>query len=177
MKDVELRLISQLMKNSRRSDRELAKALGVSQPTVSRTIKKLEKDGIIREYTMIPDFAKLGYELMSTTFIRTHEKAKPEESERVREAAAEEVNKNIFPDLLIERGIGLGFEGMIITLHRSYSDYSKQLQYTRTRPFVIADRVESFLVNLKDKVHYRSLTLSLIADDLIQRNEEEGKES
>lgn len=30
MKDVELRLVSELMKNSRRSDRELAKTLGVS---------------------------------------------------------------------------------------------------------------------------------------------------
>jgi DNA-binding Lrp family transcriptional regulator len=36
MKDVELRLISELLKNSRRSDRELAKVLHVSQPTVGR---------------------------------------------------------------------------------------------------------------------------------------------
>ena len=43
LKDVELRLVSELMKNSRRSDRELGKAIHVSQPTVSRTIKKLEK--------------------------------------------------------------------------------------------------------------------------------------
>ena len=64
MKDVELRLISELMKNSRRSDRELAKATGVSQPTISRMIKKLEKERIIKEYTMIPDFVKLGYEIM-----------------------------------------------------------------------------------------------------------------
>jgi hypothetical protein len=42
MKNIELKLISELMKNSRRSDRELAKAIGVSQPTVSRLIKKLE---------------------------------------------------------------------------------------------------------------------------------------
>ena len=45
MKDVELKLISELMKNSRRSDRELAKTIGVSQPTVSRLIRKLEKNG------------------------------------------------------------------------------------------------------------------------------------
>lgn len=44
MKDVELKLISELLKNSRRSDRELAKTLGVSQPTVSRTLKRLEKE-------------------------------------------------------------------------------------------------------------------------------------
>jgi DNA-binding Lrp family transcriptional regulator len=49
MKDIERRLISELMKNSRRSDRELAKALGTSQPTITRG--KLEREGIIKEYT------------------------------------------------------------------------------------------------------------------------------
>jgi len=48
IKDVELRLISELMKNSRRSDRELAKAISVSQPTVSRMIKKLESEGTLK---------------------------------------------------------------------------------------------------------------------------------
>jgi DNA-binding Lrp family transcriptional regulator len=62
LSNVELRLISELMKNSRRSDRELGKVLGISQPTVSRMIKKLEKEGVIKEYNMMPDFAKLGYE-------------------------------------------------------------------------------------------------------------------
>ena len=70
MKETELRLISELMRNSRRSDRELAKVLGVSQPTVGRMIKKLEKEGITKEYTMIPDFCKLGYGLLVLTFVR-----------------------------------------------------------------------------------------------------------
>jgi len=68
VKDVELKLIYELIKNSRRSDRELAKAIGTSQPTVSRMIKKLKKEGAIREYTMIPDFSKLGYKIMALTF-------------------------------------------------------------------------------------------------------------
>jgi hypothetical protein len=38
VKDVELKLIYELIKNSRRSDRELARVLKVSQPTVSRMI-------------------------------------------------------------------------------------------------------------------------------------------
>jgi DNA-binding Lrp family transcriptional regulator len=48
VKDVELKLVSELMKNSRRSDREMARVLGLSQPTVGRMIKKLEKR---RNYT------------------------------------------------------------------------------------------------------------------------------
>jgi DNA-binding Lrp family transcriptional regulator len=177
LKDTELRLISELMKDSRRSDRELAKVIGASQPTITRTRRKLEKEGYIKEYTMIPDFAKLGYELMSVLFVKVKDRAKPEDFKRASEATAEEVNKNVFPDLLNEAGMGLGFDGIIITLHRSYSDYTKQLNYARSRSFIQSERVDGFLVNLKDPVHFRSLTLSVVANDLINKNKEEIKPS
>ena len=70
LKDTETALISELMKNCRRSDRELARAIGVSQPTVSRMIKRLEKEGVVNEYTMIPDFRKLGYNLCAFIFLK-----------------------------------------------------------------------------------------------------------
>ncbi len=76
MKDLEIRLISELMKNSRRSDRQIAKELGVSQPTVSRTIARLEKEGVLREYTAIPDFRRLGYNLVAITFGNVREELK-----------------------------------------------------------------------------------------------------
>lgn len=52
MKAVDSKLLYELMKNSRRSDRELAKVLGISQPTVSRRRIALEKNFIddIRRY-------------------------------------------------------------------------------------------------------------------------------
>jgi DNA-binding Lrp family transcriptional regulator len=50
---LDLKLIAELMKNSKQSDRELAKKLGVSQPTVTRTRTRLEKEGYIKEYTLI----------------------------------------------------------------------------------------------------------------------------
>ena len=177
LKDTELRLLSELMKDSRRSDRELARAIGVSQPTITRMRGRLEKEGYIKEYTMIPDFAKLGYELMSVSFITVKNNARPDENKAVVTAAAEEVNKKVFPDLLIERGIGLGSDGIIITLHRNFSDYTERVNYTKSRPFVQTNRVESFLIDLKDSVHFRSLTLSVVADDLIKKNKEETKRS
>jgi DNA-binding Lrp family transcriptional regulator len=36
MREIELKVLSELMKNSRVSDRELAKKIGSSQPTVTR---------------------------------------------------------------------------------------------------------------------------------------------
>jgi len=70
MKDIELKVLIELIKNSHRSDRELARAVGVSQPTLSRTRKKLEKQGMIKEYTIIPDYPRLGLALMSITFTK-----------------------------------------------------------------------------------------------------------
>lgn len=57
MKKIEWKILSELMKNSKISDRELVDKIDSSQPTVNRHRKRLEKQGYIREYTMIPDFA------------------------------------------------------------------------------------------------------------------------
>jgi DNA-binding Lrp family transcriptional regulator len=69
MKDIASRLVSELMKNSRRSNKQLAKGIGRSQPTVSGIFKKMEKQGLIRENTLIPDCNKLGYEIVAFTFM------------------------------------------------------------------------------------------------------------
>ncbi|MGC9346262.1 MAG: Lrp/AsnC family transcriptional regulator, partial [Candidatus Bathyarchaeales archaeon] len=58
-------LLYEFMKNSKRSDRELAKAVGVSQPTITRMRKNLEKLGYIREYTIMPALEKLGFEIIT----------------------------------------------------------------------------------------------------------------
>jgi DNA-binding Lrp family transcriptional regulator len=41
LKDLQLKLIDELIKDSRRSDRELADRIGASQPTVARLRTKL----------------------------------------------------------------------------------------------------------------------------------------
>ena len=89
VKMIERKLIAELMENSRRSDRELARVVGVSQPTVSRMVKRLEKEGYIREYTMIPDFQKLGYELVALTFLKLKGNLSLEEAEKARKTTKE----------------------------------------------------------------------------------------
>ena len=54
-------LLLELLKDSKRSDREIAKVLGVSQPTVSRMRWRLEEEGWIKDFTVIPDFVKMGF--------------------------------------------------------------------------------------------------------------------
>ena len=60
-----MKLLLELLKDSKRSDREISKVLGVSQPTISRTRQRLSEKGIIQEFTVIPDFVKLGFQIMA----------------------------------------------------------------------------------------------------------------
>jgi DNA-binding Lrp family transcriptional regulator len=162
MKDVELRLISELMRNSRRSDRQLAKAIGVSQPTVSRMIKKLEKEGVIKEYTMIPDFKRLGYQIMGVSFYGRGEPTKKEEKEELVKAAVEFESKNPHASLMAVNGIGLGKSRMFITFYRDYSSYMGAMQAARSLPHLSPESLESFLVDLNES-NYRLLSLEQVA--------------
>lgn len=170
LKEIELKLLSELMKNSRRSDRELAKVLGVSQPTVSRTIRKLEEKGIIREYTMIPDFSKTGYHLMALTFAKFHEKLTSEQLEKAKSVAQERLAE-IGQAILLERGIGLNSNGVVVSLHKDYSSFLELHQWLRQFPFLGSYDVEAFIINLDDEVHYRYLTFSTLANHLLTMNE------
>jgi DNA-binding Lrp family transcriptional regulator len=71
-----LKLLFALIKNSKRSDRDLAKILGFSQPTVTRVRKALEKEAI-KQYTIIPNLPYLGFDIIAFTFSCTKELVHP----------------------------------------------------------------------------------------------------
>lgn len=166
MKEVEIALISELLKNSRRSDRELAKAIGTSQPTVSRLIKKLEKAGVIKEYTMIPDFRKLGYELLGFTFVKLKKLSK-EELDAARETARQSLKENTFGIVMLERGIGFGYDGLFVSFYKDYTDYAAHKDQLRQFRFLDVGCMETFLVSLTDKIRYRPLTFATLAQSLL----------
>jgi DNA-binding Lrp family transcriptional regulator len=170
MKDVELKLISELMKNSRRSDRELAKTIGVSQPTVSRLIRKLEKNGYIQEYTMIPNLEKLGYQIMALIFVK-HKELSSDDFLKARTVAQHDFRNAPTEIILFERGIGEEHTGVIISFHKDYASYTKLASRTRQYPFLEHVATKSFLINLKEEVHYRPLTLKTLAENILSQKE------
>jgi len=171
LKEAELKLIAELIKNSRRSDRELAKATGLSQPTVSRLRTKLEKEGYIKEYTAIPDFEKLGYELMGITFLKLRKTLEPEQIEETRQIAKEKLEKSRFGIIMLERGLGLKYDGVVVALYEDYANYLKHVDALKQFPYFEISAIESFLINLKDTVHYRPLTFKALAEHLLIKNE------
>jgi len=166
-REMELMILSELMKDSRRSDRELAKQLKMSQPTVSRIRNKLEKAGYIEEYTLIPNFTKLGYNLMALTFIaRAKEYAKQDVSTLFREAQKWAI-KTGFDTVMALRGMGLGYDAVILSFHESYTAFQERIKEIKQFPYIDVERIASFLVDLNDKVQYRPLTFATLADHLL----------
>jgi len=167
LKEAELKLVVELMKNSRRSDRELAKATGLSQPTVSRLRMKLEKGGYIKEYTMIPDFEKLGYEILAITFVKLGKNLEPEQIDEARRIAKEDLEKTPFAVVMLERGLGLKYDGVIVAFYEDYVAYSKHMDVLKQYSFLETSEIESFLISLKDTVRYRPLTFKALAEHLL----------
>jgi DNA-binding Lrp family transcriptional regulator len=167
LKDTELRLICALIKDSRESDRELAKRIGVSQPTVSRTRERLEKEGYI-EYTGIPNLEKLGFEILAMTFADWKIEQYPDK----RVSTAKQFIMD-HPNLIfVSSGIGSGLKSdrVAVSVHKSYSDYSKFMSEVRSEWGEFMEVTATFVVSLPDSRPLRSLTFRYLADCLEKEN-------
>jgi len=67
--EIDRKLLRELLTNSKRSYRELARALGVSAATVINHVQRLESAGGIKDYSARLDHERLGYELTVVTEI------------------------------------------------------------------------------------------------------------
>lgn len=170
LKDVEIRIIVELMKNSRRSDREIAHAVGCSQPTVSRLIKRLEKEGVIREYTMVPDFKKLGYEIMAVVSFGLKSPMSRAQFQEVEKHISEINDDGFHPGFIGVNGMGSGRKNrLFVSFYRSYSDYSQEVSLIKRAPYLEGRSLESFLVDLNEEpVGVGVLSLSTIAKSQLE---------
>ena len=180
LKDIERKMLSELMKNSRRSDRELSKAIGTSQPTATRIRTKLEKEGFVKEYTAIPNFSKIGYDILSLTFIKLDVKRSlpPQGIEEYREMHYQAFSKEPNAILIIKRGMGLGYDAVIISLHQDYSSCDKFRTFIRQNMTDRITGIDTFLVNLEEEQNSIPLSFNLLATQmlsLIDKDKPQGK--
>jgi len=168
--NIEMRLISELMKNSHRSDRELARALKTSQPTVTRTRTRLEKEGCLREYTVIPDFHKLGFELASINLVSVKKGLSKEELEKAHEIQLKNMVEGLVEEIvLFNTGLGGNYNAVVVAVHKDYSDYSKFIGKIQASAYV--ESRLGFLVDLSEKTQYRHFTFSTLAKHLLTMSE------
>ena len=67
--EIDKKIVNEYLQDSRLSYREIAKRLGLAVGTIMTRTKKLELQGIIKDYTVILDHNKLGYDLTAITEI------------------------------------------------------------------------------------------------------------
>ena len=156
MKKIMLRLLLELMKGSRRSDRELAKVLDVSQPTVSRMRSRLVKEGIIQDFTVIPDFVKMGYEIMAITGFKS--KIKKELREKAMKVTMEKPNI-----IFAARAQGMGKNAVVISMHKSYACFSKFITELLVEGGDDLENYDTLLISLGNLV-VKPLSLKYLAD-------------
>ncbi|MDH5461601.1 MAG: winged helix-turn-helix transcriptional regulator [Candidatus Bathyarchaeota archaeon] len=158
-KELPHQLLRELLKNSKRSDRELAKVLGVSQPTITRTRQKLEKNGIIEGYTIIPNFKKMGFEILGMTLIKMRpEILETEMTKRIKERAAQ------FPTaIFVSNGEGLNTNFVVISFNRNFTEYHNRLNILRSDWKDFIENIESFIISIGEG-EYKRLSLTYLKD-------------
>jgi DNA-binding Lrp family transcriptional regulator len=144
-----------MMGHSKRSDREIAKKLYISQPTVTRTRRWLETNGFINEYTLIPNFSKIGLELVAFTFVKlragnleTHQEV------RNRDKPFLDENPNVVMAL---HGEGMGCNGVLVSLHKNFAEFTSFMRDLKTE-MIDSEIAGSFLASLTNMHQYRDLT-------------------
>lgn len=111
------------MKDSHRSDRQLAKSLGVSQPTVTRRRAMLEEN-FIEGYTVIPKFGQIGFEIAAITFLKSKLKCqtggeKAQALQKMKEWYTKQTNV-----VLVLEGRGMGWDGVCISVHENFENFA-----------------------------------------------------
>jgi len=162
LKPIDYKLLFELLKDSHRSDRQLAKALGISQPTVTRRRTMLEKD-YIEGYTILPKFGRIGFEIVAFTFLKSklNHKTGQERAEvlkKLKDWYMEQPNV-----VLVMDGRGIGWDAICVSLHKSYSDYA---EFIRTHDSELSELIvesQTFHADLKPGVIIKPFNLKYLA--------------
>ena len=149
-------LLLEYLKDSKRSDRELAKVLGVSQPTVSRMRERLVKEGLIKHFTIIPDFVEMGYEIMAISFFKL--KVDEKSLEKAKKVAMAKPNI-----IFASRGQGMRKNGVMLSLHKSFTDFCNFLSDFRLEGGDTLQDCDSLLISLKGRI-IKPLSLAYLAE-------------
>lgn len=162
LKLIDYQLLFELMKDSHRSDRQLAKALGISQPTVTRRRAMLENN-IIDGYTVIPKFGKMGFEIAAFTFLKTKlNHVKNEEKEKILKELQDWYTKQ--PNVvLVAEGEGLGWDAVCISLHENYTQFAKFKRTQESELSNVISETQSFHIDLKEESAIKPFNLKYIS--------------
>lgn len=149
------RLLFAMIKNSKRSDRDLAKNLHISQPTITRLRKILEKEAIF-QYTAIPRPAYLGFDIVAFTFTRAKDYIQPfweSKSEWLRSKPSV---------ICATTGQGMDADATIVTVHRDYADFTRFYHELRTVCGEYCEEFRTFIISLSGSEQVKNFTYNYL---------------
>ena len=138
--DIDRELLKELLADSKRSYRELAKAIGVSAATVINHVQRLESAGVIKDYSIRLDHERLGYELTVITEIIVS-KGKLLETE-------EEISK--IPNTCAVYDITGQTDAMVVVKFKSRSNLSDFTKKLLAMPYVERTNTHVVLTTMKE---------------------------
>jgi len=152
-----LGLLSELIKNSRQTDRNLAKILGMSQPSVTRNRKTLERE-VIRQYTAIPNLTYLDFEIAALTFFSTRNSL-----QAFTDKVSEWTEKQ--PSVLFaSTGQGIESTAFMVSVHKDYTSFAKFQHDFRTECSEHLQDHKTFILSPKADIILKHFSLNSLVE-------------
>jgi len=137
---IDRKILSEYLKDARSSFREVASKIGVAVGTVLSRVRKMEKEGMIKGYSVMLDHEKLGYELTAITEI-TVSKGKLLEMEK-------EIAK--FPNICAVYDVTGLTDAIVIAKFHDREELSKFTKALLAMPFVERTNTHIVLTTVKE---------------------------
>ncbi len=141
--NLDLEILKALSKNSRLSTREISRVVKKSPSLVHLRIKRLEKCGLIKNYTTLIDYTKLGYTIHALTLLQVEGAHIGE----VEDFLSKEPNVKAVYDITGEYDIAF------ISVFKSVSDLDSFIKRILKNPYIKRSVTSIILRVVKDTPH------------------------
>ncbi len=134
-------ILRELLLDSRKSIRRISRKIGIPSSTIYDRIKKLEKNRVIRKYTIVLDEKKLGYTVKALILINV-------DGKKIREVE-EEIARN--PNVQVVLDITGEFDIAVIAVFRSIEELDKFVKSLLKMPAIRQTRTSIAFRTIKQE--------------------------
>ena len=161
------RLLLEYLKDSSRTDSQIAKELGVSQATVSRLKQKLIKEKFIRHFSAIPNLDKIGYEILAISLVKFNTELVLQNLPKIEKMAKNWTKTR--PEILFDaRAEGTDVDVVNFSIHKNYAAYKDFLTETKRAWGNLLTDVRFILIDLKGPLG-KPFSFEYLAQDLDEK--------
>lgn len=158
--DLDYKILEELSKDCRISFRKISEKLGVSVSTVISRVEVLEKNGVIRGYTVLIDPSKIGYSLTAVIHVR------------IRHGKLLEVQRNIAsnPNVFAVYDVTGESDSIVIARFRDREELSRFVKNLLSNEYI--ERTITYLVLDTIKEEWRPTELLAVSRKVCHKLEE-----